>query len=109
MYIKVTFDVINVNAVCDYYNKNKSEDQNSLEKLNRAEGGFQIKRKVIPDTGSVYDNDPNNLVKQLRWSNKSLITPLGKYTFNEDEVKLLYRAISSIHGKDSVSINEYSK
>ena len=64
MYIQVTFDVINVNAVCDYYNKNKSEDKNSLEKLNRAEGGFQIKRKVIPNTGSVYDSDPNNLVKQ---------------------------------------------
>ena len=105
MYIQVTFDVINVNDVCDYYNKNKSEDQNSLEKLNRAEGGFQIKRKVISDTGSVYDNDPNNIVKQARWTRKYLTTPIGQYTFTEYEWNLLYESICSVHGKENTILH----
>ena len=106
MYIQVTFDTIKVNEVCDYYNNNKNKDQNPLEKLERAEGGFQIKLKKVPTTGSIYDSDPNNLVKQARWSRKKLITPIGQYSFTEDEWNLIYKSICSVHGNDVTSLHK---
>lgn len=106
MHIQVTFDIVNVQPICDYYNSHKKDDQNPLEKLDRAEGGFQIKRKFIEKTGKFYDNDANNLVKQARWTKKRLVTPTGHYTFTDEEWQLLYNAMCSVHGSDTVGLHK---
>jgi len=47
MTIKVTFDSYSkdeFNKVLDYYNSNKSKNDQPLQKLDRCEGGFMIEK-----------------------------------------------------------------
>jgi hypothetical protein len=100
MRIKVLFDQITIkqyNDVIEYYNKNKTSDLSDLEKLDRAEGGFQIRL--------LFDNyrykDPNDTIKQLRWKNK-ILDPLFYIGFTDIETKLLYDALCYVFGDNQI-------
>lgn len=103
MEIRVTFDQITLeqsNKVIDYYNKNKKEIDNPLKNLNRAEGGFEIE---LDESVNIFigSSNSNNKSKQLRWTNKRLIS--GVYhDFNNSEKELLYNALCSVFGKEYV-------
>ena len=95
-YIAVEFEKINndqYDQVIKYYNENKADDWNPINKLDRAEGGFQIELK---ENEIVNKNikDPNYLIKQLRWSNKKLTTNF--IPFNEQETKILWYALQNV-------------
>ena len=64
-----SIDIQTFQKILDFYNSNKSSDENPLERLNRAEGGFQIK---LPEEKWTRDYrgfvDENYKIRQLRWS-----------------------------------------
>jgi hypothetical protein len=103
MEIRVTFDAITLdqnNKVINYYNQNKKDTANPLRKLDRAEGGFQIELDE-PVNIFIGSSNSNNKSKQLRWTNKRLIS--GVYhDFNNSEKELLYNALCSVFGKEYV-------
>lgn len=98
--IRVTFSTFDYEPVCSYYNLNKPKNWNPIEKLNRIEGGFCIKRNIENQTGKLRDE--NEKIKQLRWSNKKLIVPTGWYGFTKEEEKLLYDSLCFIYGSETV-------
>lgn len=102
MLISVKFETINslqCSQVLEYYNNNRPEDFNPLEKLDRAEGGFQIKLDNVP-----YNTDVNYTVKQLRWKNKYLTS--GLYIdFSDEELKLLYKSLCNVFGNENVVLH----
>jgi len=97
MYIHVlvkTFTKAQMEAVLNYYNTNKAADEEPLERLDRAEGGFQIKLKedqwkIDPYFGLA---DANDKIRQLRWSNGYLL-PMGYRGFTEKQYMLLYESL----------------
>jgi len=100
MSIHVTVDNIsmeNYNKIIDFYNRNKLEEDSRLERLDRCEGGFQIK---IPEKQN-ENCDVNLKIKQLRWYRKQLVEFKNYKTFNEQELLLLFRSMQSVLG-DSV-------
>jgi hypothetical protein len=81
-------------AVLNHYNNNKSADEQPLEKLNRAEGGFQIKLpenqwKINPYIGFA---DVNDKIRQVRWSKGKLLS-LGYLGFTEKQYMLLFESL----------------
>lgn len=84
--------------ILDYYNANKPEGSQMLEILNRCEGGFKIK---LDDYDEIEDNDENNKIRQLRWSNRQLISDIY-IGFTDEQLDLLYEAIGSSLGKENV-------
>ena len=100
MPIKVLVDSIsheNIQKVLDYYNQNKSVDDEPLERLDRYEGGFQI---CLPDMKDVIC-DSNNKIKQLRWHRGYLVSSFY-IGFNDNEVDLLYKSLGHVLGQDTV-------
>jgi hypothetical protein len=83
--------------ILEFYNEHKPTDEEPLEKLDRAEGGFKINaKKAIPH------HEPNNNIRQLRWYHQRLI---GYDTYNQltsDEQDLLYKSLTAVLGKDMV-------
>lgn len=75
--------------ILDFYNSNKDIDEQPLEELDRAEGGFQIR---IPEMENVM-LDSNDKIKQLRWSRGYLVRHKFYRGFTEKEEKLLYEAL----------------
>ena len=73
--------------IFDYYNTHKEANENKLERLDRAEGGFQI---AIPPTlwkKNMYCGgftDANNKIQQLRWSN-GYLKSMGYIGFTEKQ------------------------
>ena len=103
MEIKVTFDAITLdqsNKVIEYYNKNKKETDNPLKKLDRAEGGFEIELNK-PINIFIGLSNVNNKIKQLRWTNKRLISDVYQ-DFNQSEKELLYQALCSVFGEEYI-------
>ena len=95
-YIKVlvgSIDKETMQKILDFYNNNKEENENQLERLDRAEGGFKIqipkdKWKINPYIGF---RDANDTIQQLRWSNGRLV---GRHIgFNMKQYILLYEAL----------------
>lgn len=107
--IRVSFDEVDYDNICDYYNAFKPKSWKPLRKLKRAEGGFCIERAEQPeddegvDEGAyVFENDPNKKIKQLRWHRKRLITPPGLYVFEPEEILLLYDAFLDNYEENEV-------
>ena len=96
-YIKVlvgSIDKETFQKILDYYNSNKEENENPLERLDRAEGGFQIRipeEKWVKNPYTGY-TDENKKIQQLRWSNGRLIG-FGHISFNMKQYMALYDAL----------------
>tara|TARA_B100000927_G_C16436742_1_gene457965 strand:+ start:300 stop:698 length:399 start_codon:yes stop_codon:yes gene_type:complete len=84
--------------ILDYYNTNRPEGTQMLEKLNRCEGGFQIK---LDNYDEIEDSDINNKIRQLRWCRRKLVSDMY-IGFTDKQLDLLYKAIESSFGKENV-------
>jgi hypothetical protein len=81
---------VDYHKVIEYYNARKPAGEHPLEILDRAEGGFKIK----------YDREkpsynPNDHIRQLRWSRGKLIS-MGNIGFTEQQELLLHEALLSV-------------
>ena len=98
--ITVKTDVITgdqYDKIIQKYNEIKPETWQSLQRLPRAEGGFQIE---IPDKKDVKCRNQNEKIKQLRWDKKCLVPYQYYLGFNDSETELLYQAMKSVFGND---------
>ena len=98
MPIRVTatsIDAETFRAILNYYNTNKPDDEEPLERLNRAEGGFQIQ---IANKKTV-ECDANQKIRQLRWSRGRLVS-CGYIGFTMKEEAMLYEALVHALGGD---------
>lgn len=105
MLIKVYFNTITpeqYDNVCDFYNKDIPENLNSLEKLDRQEGGFKISIRQYENS----DYDPNEKIKQVRWSKKHLVTNPCYIAFNEEETQRLFLSLQHVFGTENVELVE---
>ena len=96
--IKVNIDVITADQyeeVIKKYNEIKPETWQSLQRLPRAEGGFQIE---IPDKKDIKTRNENQKIKQLRWDKKCLVPYQYYLGFNDRETEILYHAMKSVLG-----------
>ena len=95
MPIKVLFESYTKDEytkVLNYYNSNKLENDQPLEKLDRCEGGFMIKKENC----SSSKNDENDSIKQLRWNTKYLVPYKNYSSFSEAEEELLYKSLFAV-------------
>lgn len=85
--IQVQANTVNYASVIAHYNANKPADEEPLERLDRAEGGFQIQ------IASMKNNpvDINQKIRQLWWSS-------GRIGFTEKQTLLLYAALVHSYG-----------
>jgi hypothetical protein len=103
MTIKVLFESYTkdeYDKVLNYYNSNKSEGEQPLEKLDRCEGGFMIKKE-----NSSSFCDENDKIKQLRWSRKFLVPYKNYSSFSNDEETLLFQSLIHVFGKDNIILS----
>ena len=94
MLIRVTatsIDAETFHAILNYYNTNKPKDDEPLERLNRAEGGFQIQ---IASKRNLACDD-NLKIRQLRWSRGRLVS-CGYIGFTAKQEAMMYEAL--VHG-----------
>ena len=101
MKIQVSVDLIHADQmkqIIMYYNQIKPHDSRPLERLNRCEGGFQIR---ISDEAD--DQTPSN-TKQMRWSRKCLVPHYSCVGFNHQETMMLFEAMSAILGEKVVEL-----
>lgn len=85
-----TIDNESFQKILDYYNSNKCSDEDSLERLDRAEGGFQIK---LPEN-EIVKRGENNKIRQLRWNKGNLIVAPYTIGFTEKQQLLLFDALN---------------
>ena len=110
MFIKVHVRIIDnikfeeiLKDILKYYNENKPKENEPLEILDRAEGGFQIqitnmKHKLC---------DANEKIKQLRWYKGYLTTTFynsSYISFSEKELLLLYNSLKYVLVDHNVSL-----
>jgi hypothetical protein len=98
--IKVNIDVITVDQyekIIKKFNEIKPETWQSLQRLPRAEGGFQLE---IPDKKDIKCRNENQKIKQLRWDKKCLVPYQCYLGFNDRETEILYRAMKSVLGNN---------
>jgi len=95
VYIRVLVDSINketMQKILDYYNSKKEDSENPLERLPRAEGGFQIN---LPE--SQWEKDyrgfigENQKIQQVRWKNGRLVG--SHISLNMKQYMMLYDAM----------------
>jgi hypothetical protein len=110
MTIKVLVKCIeneSITKILEYYNSNKSTYDEPLEPLDRAEGGFQIKFSDVTNIKNVHC-DPNEKIKQLRWS-RGYLVPYSYYmSFTILEERLLFEAMKNVLGEDVQDGNKVS-
>jgi len=100
--LKVLVHEISYNPVLEYYNSHKDAAEEPLEKLDRFEGGFKI---AITERKNVSYMDPNEKIRQVRWSRGYLKTPIGLYGFTEKQTQLLYESLVHTLGETNVLYN----
>jgi len=91
MPIRVTatsIDAETCRAIINHYNANKPKDEEPLERLNRAEGGFQI--QIANKKNDICDD--NSKIRQLRWSRGRLVSG-GYIGFTAKQEAMLYEAL----------------
>jgi hypothetical protein len=93
MIIQVLSPTISYQPVLDYYNAHKPHDEEPLERLDRAEGGFQIQ---LPEMKNKCV-DENRKIRQLRWANGKLVCGLH-IGFTEKQTIMLYEALVNALG-----------
>ena len=96
--IKVIVDVITSDQyeeIIKKYNEIKPETWQPLQRLPRAEGGFQLE---IPEKKDIKCRNENQKIKQLRWVKKCLVPYQYYLGFNQRETKILYNAMKSVFG-----------
>jgi hypothetical protein len=96
--IKVNIDVITgdqYEEVIKKYNEIKPETWQPLQRLPRAEGGFQLE---IPEKKDIKTRNQNQKIKQLRWDKKCLVPYQYYLGFNYHETELLYHAMKTALG-----------
>ena len=96
-----TIDKETFQKILDYYNANKPEDEEPLERLPRAEGGFQIQ---LTDMKDKYCDD-NKKIRQLRWNSIGQLVSRGYIDFTAKQGTLLYEALVYGLGKANVIID----
>jgi hypothetical protein len=84
-----SMDKSTLEKIISHYNSNKLPEEDSLEELDRCEGGFQIKISSMKSDVC----DANEKIKQLRWSKGYLVSYGGYPTFTEKEEMRLYEAL----------------
>ena len=82
--------------ILNYYNEKREEGSEELQVLDRAEGGFMI---AIPENKN--EEDRNNRMHQLRWSNLCLVSDIY-IGFNNKQLDLLYEALVDYLGENMV-------
>lgn len=96
MTIRVTIESLTqeqYNAILDYYNAHKRMEHMPLERLNRAEGGFQI---LLEPRLCKDEINTNYKIKQLRWSHMRLVQYSTFPCFDQDEAHMLFEAMRSV-------------
>jgi hypothetical protein len=104
MPIRVLVDSIEIETVykiIDNYNKNKDDDDEPLERLERCEGGFQIRSK-----DNYFVIGENNKIKQLRWKHKYLQPFLHCQGFTKKEEIQLFTAMKTVLGENVIFENK---
>ena len=86
-------------SILNYYNTHKKETDEPLERLNRAEGGFQIQITDLKDVSSINTNEK---IKQLRWKRRYLVPEYGFPYFEDGEQALLFESMKSVLGDNVV-------
>lgn len=99
--IRVTVASLEYEPVLEYYNTHKNESWPSLEKLNRAEGGFMIQ---IPEMIDVACYNSNEKIRQLRWSRRCLVPEKSFPYFTDEETMLLGEALIYVLGEACVNV-----
>ena len=92
MRIRVFIDSIDeftCNQIINYYNNNKLDNEESLENLDRCEGGFKI--KITNKLDELCDS--NEKIKQLRWNKKCLIPYKNYESFSNNQSILLFESM----------------
>uniref|UniRef100_A0A6C0JWE9 Uncharacterized protein n=1 Tax=viral metagenome TaxID=1070528 RepID=A0A6C0JWE9_9ZZZZ len=102
MRIKVLVPTISYTPVLEYYNSHKDADEEPLQVLDRAEGGFKIDipERDIPERNGYY-MDSNYTIQQLRWEN-GFLKSMGYIGFSEKQTLLLYHSIANAIGENNV-------
>jgi hypothetical protein len=98
--IKVNMDIITAaqyEKIIEKYNEIKPETWQPLQRLPRAEGGFQLE---IPDKKHIKCRNQNQKIKQLRWDKKCLVPYQYYLGFNDGETEILYQAMKSVFGEN---------
>ena len=107
--IQVHVDTLPTNGykdICQFYNQNRKPNSNPIREAGVWEGGFEISltdqeiNKIKLRT--MYTLDPNDTVRQVRWS-KGCLLAMGYAGFQEEEYQLLYNSLVHVLGKDNVS------
>ena len=102
--IQVNVDTIDYSPIIDYYNSHKLNNEQPLQRLNRYEGGFEI--KLDENSMKEYNNhnlsDSNFRIRQLRWSNKCLVTYTLSNRFTDYQLNLLYDSIKNTIGDKNI-------
>ena len=91
MPIKVTatsIDAETFQRILQYYNEHKPAEEEPLERLPRAEGGFQIQIASKKNESC----DVNLKIRQLRWWKGTLIS-FGYIGFTAQQEAMLYEAL----------------
>ena len=110
MYITVLTDNLPKNGyrdILNYYNANKPYNWKDLRKAGVYEGGFEVPKNEseIEELQKRYRYlDPNERVRQLRWSNGRLLS-LGHFPLSDEETLLLYQALKHVLGESLVELN----
>jgi hypothetical protein len=97
--IKVNMDIITAaqyEKIIEKYNEIKPKSWQRLERLPRAEGGFQLE---IPEKKDIKCSE-NQKIKQLRWNIKCLVPYKNYIGFNVRETELLFNTMKSVFGEN---------
>lgn len=97
--IKVNMNIITAaqyEKIIEKYNEIKPETWQPLQRLPRAEGGFQLE---IPEKKHIKCNE-NQKIKQLRWNKKCLVPYKNYIGFNIRETELLFNTMKSVFGEN---------
>tara|TARA_Y100000813_G_C24051810_1_gene299590 strand:- start:58 stop:435 length:378 start_codon:yes stop_codon:yes gene_type:complete len=102
--IEVNVDTINYSEVIDYYNSNKLDFEKPLGRLYRYEGGFEIDldEKSLEKYSKDIKLNENAITRQLRWSNRCLVTNSLSNRFTEYQLNLLFDSIKNSIGRENV-------
>lgn len=106
MTIKVLVDTFKRETyqhVTSFYNGNKPADWKNLIEGRFAEGGFEIELEddYLNRQRAKGLSNPNDLFRQVRWSNGTLVS-FGYFPFTAEQTELLYRALKHGFGADKV-------